>query len=110
MAEANQTDPELLRQLDEAKDSGAPVSAVVRIRRRRGTPPDAAAIEAKVQRAVDRTSEATGESPADVHVMGRVAVAYVTGSEAFVRTLVDQPEVDGAAANQAAPAEPEADS
>jgi len=105
VAEANQTDPELLRQLDEARDSGATVSAVVRVKRRRGTPPDPAAIEAKVQKAVDRACEATGESPGDVHVMGRVAVAYVTGSERFVRRLVDQPEIDGATANQAAPAE-----
>lgn len=96
----NQTDPELLRQLDEARTTGQSVSAVVQVKRRRGSPPDVADIEAKVRQAIDRTAQATGDEPDDVYVMGRVAVAYVTGSEKFVRALVDQPEVDGAVANE----------
>ncbi|HVL94124.1 MAG TPA: hypothetical protein VM264_12385 [Acidimicrobiales bacterium] len=105
MADAKRTDPELLRQLDEAKGSGAAVSAVVKIKRRRGAPPDSAAVEARLQDAVDRTCEATGEAPDDMHVMARVGVAYVNGSERFVRSLVGQPEIDGATANEATTAE-----
>jgi len=40
-----------------------------------------------------------------MHVMARVGVAYVNGSERFVRSLVGQPEIDGATANEATTAE-----
>jgi hypothetical protein len=95
-----QTDPELLRQLDDAKSSGEPVQAVVKLRRTAGKAPEPAAVEKQTQRAVDRTIEATGERPDDVHVMGRLSVAYVSGSEKFLREFVEQPEVASAVANQ----------
>jgi hypothetical protein len=95
-----QTDPELLRQLDDAKSSGEAVQAVVKLRRTAGKAPEPAAVEKQTQRAVDRTIEATGERPDDVHVMGRLSVAYVSGSEKFLREFVEQPEVASAVANQ----------
>ena len=95
-----QIDPELLRQLDDAKSSGEPVQAVVKLRRTAGKAPEPAAVEKETQRAVDRTIEATGERPDDVHVMGRLSVAYVSGSEKFLREFVEQPEVASAVANQ----------
>jgi hypothetical protein len=49
---------------------------------------------------VDRTVRTTGEKPGDVHVMGRLSVAYVSGSEKFVRAFVRQPEVVSAVANR----------
>ena len=49
---------------------------------------------------MDRTIQTTGEKPADVHVMGRLSVAYVSGSEKFLREFVEQPEVVSAVANQ----------
>jgi hypothetical protein len=94
------TDPELLRQLDKARDSGEPVRAVVQLHRAAGKPPEPAEIEAQTQAAVERASAATGDQPDDVHVLGRMAVAYVSGSEAFVRELIEQPEVSGAVANE----------
>jgi len=95
-----QTDPELLRQLDEAKTSGDSVQAVVKLRRTAGKAPEPAAVEEQTQRAVDRTTQTTGEHPDDVHVMGRLSVAYVSGSEKFLREFVEQPEVVSAVANQ----------
>jgi hypothetical protein len=55
---------------------------------------------------VDRASRASGEQPNDVHVMGRLSVAYVEGPESFLRELVNQPEVDAAVANEPVTNEP----
>ena len=95
------TDPELARQLDEAKESGEPVQAVVKLRRTAGKAPVPSVMEEQTRRAVDRTTRTTGEEPDDVHVLGRLATAYVSGSEKFLREFVEQPEVVSAVANQA---------
>lgn len=99
-----ETDPELLRQLDEATRTGEPVQAVVKLHRPAGKAPVPALVEEQTRKAVDRTAEATGEHPTDVHVMGRLATAYVSGSEKFLREFVEQPEVASAVANQLSPA------
>ena len=96
----SQTDPELLKQLDEAKGTDEPVNAVVRLRRKDGVAPEPAHVQEQMQRAIDRTAEATGEHPVDVNVLGRLSVAYVSGSEKFVREFVEQPEVVSAVANE----------
>ncbi len=101
-----QTDPELLRQLDDAKTTGEPVAAVVQLKRPKGKAPDVAKIEAQTRDAIARASKATGEVPYDVHVIGRLASAYVSGSEKFLRELVDQPEVTSAVANETKPTTP----
>ncbi|MDT7742192.1 MAG: hypothetical protein QOE59_1270 [Actinomycetota bacterium] len=72
----------------------------MKLQRRPGTAPDPATVESQTQRAVERATEASGLAPFDVHVMGRMAVAYVSGPESFVRELVEQPEVDTAVANE----------
>jgi hypothetical protein len=97
---SGRTDPELVRQLDAARASGGSVQAVVKLQRRPGTAPDPATVESQTQRAVERATEASGLAPLDVHVLGRMAVAYVSGPESFVRELVEQPEVDAAVANE----------
>jgi predicted mannosyl-3-phosphoglycerate phosphatase (HAD superfamily) len=99
------TDPELLRQLDDAKTTGEPVAAVLQLKRTRGKAPDAAKVEAQTREAIARATKATGEDPHDVHVMGRMSAAYVTGSEKFLRELVEQPEIAGAVANKRSPPE-----
>jgi len=96
---ARVTDPELLRQLDDARKSGEAVQLVVQLHRPKDAPPVPADVEAQVRRAISRATAATGEQPVDVHVMGRVAAAYVQGSESFLRELVAQPEVASAVAN-----------
>jgi non-canonical (house-cleaning) NTP pyrophosphatase len=95
-------DPELVRQLDRARNSGEPVRAVVSVRRTRGEAPQPAQIEELVRDAFERTSEATGQQPDDYHVFGRMASAYVTAPADFITALVDQPEIESAVANQRA--------
>ena len=97
---SEQIDPDLLRQLDDAATSGNPVTAVVTLRRTAGRAPDPAVVQELARSAVDRTVRTTGEKPGDVHVMGRLSVAYVSGSEKFVRAFVGQPEVVSAVANR----------
>jgi len=99
----SQTDPELLRQLDDARGSGGQVQAVVKLHRTPGKAPVPAAIEEQTRKAVDRTAKATGEQPTDVHVLGRLATAYVSGSENFLREFIEQPEVASAVANLSSP-------
>lgn len=94
-----ETDPELSRRLDAARESGEPLQIVVQLERTPGAAPVPAEIEAQTRRAVSRASAATGEDPLDVHVMGRVAAAYVHGSARFLSELVAQPEVVSAAPN-----------
>ena len=93
-------DPELQRQLDAAGKAGGPVRVVVQVHRTAGRPTEPAESEAQIRAAVERASAATGERPDDVHVLGRMAVAYVSGSETFVRELIEQPEVTSAVANE----------
>jgi hypothetical protein len=94
------TDPELVRQLDDAKKSGGTVEAVVQLEHEAGKPPVPAVVREQAERAISRAAEASGERPADVHVMANLATAYISGSEKFVRELVTQPEVTSAVANQ----------
>jgi hypothetical protein len=93
-------DPELRRRLDAAGKAGEPARVVVQINRAAGRAIEPAESEARIHAALERTSAATGEQPDDVHVLGRMAVAYVSGSETFVRELIEQPEVTGAVANE----------
>lgn len=93
------TDPELIRQLDSARTTGDLVDAVVRVHRPAGGAPDPEHVEEQTRRAVSRAEEASGQSAADVHVLGRLAVAYVSGPERFVRELLAQPEIATAVAN-----------
>ena len=96
----SQTDPELVRQLDHARGAGGQVQAVVKLHRTPGQAPVPAVVEEQTRKAVDRTAKSTGEQPTDVHVLGRLATAYVSGSEIFLREFLEQPEVASAVANQ----------
>jgi len=100
---AKSTDPELERQLQRARQSGGQVELVIKLRHRTGTLPDPDDIQAKTDRAIARAAKATGEQPADVHVIGRIASAYVSASEPFVRKLLEAPEVSSAIVNDRDP-------
>jgi hypothetical protein len=94
------TDPELLRQLDDARASGGTVEAVLRLDRQPGERPVPSMVRDQADRAIRRAAEASGETPVDVHVMANMATAYVTGTERFLRELMAQPEVASAVANE----------
>jgi hypothetical protein len=98
---SGRTDPELIRQLDSARETGDLVHAVVRLNQPAGQAPEPEHVEEQTRRAVHRAEATSGESPADVHVMGRLAVAYVSGPERFLRELLRQPEIATAVANSA---------
>ena len=100
---AGDTDPELIRQLDSARTTGDLVQAVVRVHHPAGEAPDPEHVQEQTRRAVSRAEAASGESAADVHVMGRLAVAYVSGPERFLRELLQQPEIATAVANSPQP-------
>jgi pyrroline-5-carboxylate reductase len=92
-------DPELIRQLDEARKSGDTVEAVVSLQRKAGQMPVPSVVEVQAGEAIQRASSASGEAPSDVHVMPNMAAAYVSGSERFLRELMAQPEIASAVAN-----------
>ena len=94
------TDPELMRQLDDARTSGGTVEAVLRLERQPGERPVPSMVREQADRAIRRATEACGETPADVHVMENMATAYVAGTETFLRELMAQPEVASAVANE----------
>ena len=99
MAIAKRTDPELLRQLDAAHGTDECVAATVSIRRKRGKPvPEE--IDTALRAALNRAVKKSGADPVDLHVMGRLASAYISGPEALIREFIQQPEVTGAVANQ----------
>ena len=91
MATAKRTDPELLRQLDAAHGTDERVAATVSIRRKPGKPvPEE--IDTAVRVALDRAVKKSGLDPCDLHVMGRVAAAYVSGPEALIREFEQKNE------------------
>lgn len=93
-------DPELLRQLDAAGESDAPVAAAVSIRRARGVAPDPAKIQRAVRVAVDRAGRSSGSELSSLRVLGHLGVANVEGPARMVRALLDQPEITGAVTGQ----------
>ncbi|KAA0096009.1 hypothetical protein CIW49_20930 [Mycolicibacterium sp. P1-18] len=94
------TDPELLRQLDDARASGGTVEAVLRLECPPGERPVPDTVRDQADRAIRRATEASGETPVDVHVMANMSTAYVAGTERFLRELMAQPEVASAVANE----------
>ena len=100
MPDFSRVDPELLRQLDEAKDSETPVAAAVSVRRKRGVPPDPAKIDANINTAMARAKRMTDTEPSRVQVMPHLAVVYIEAPVRLIRALLDQPEVTGAIAGR----------
>jgi len=100
MQDYSRADPELLRQLDAARDSDEPVAAAVSVRRKRGAPPDTAKIDKDLQAAMARAKDQTKTEPNHVRVMSHLAVAYIEGPGRLIRALLAQPEVTGAVAGR----------
>src|SRR5215207_4268882 len=100
MEDYSRADPELLRQLDAARDSDDSVAAAVSVRRRRGAPPDKAKVDNDLQTAMARAKDETHTEPSHVRVLHNLAVAYIEGPSRLIRALLAQPEVTGAVAGR----------
>ena len=95
-------DPELLRQLEAAVSSSAPVEAVFRLRPRdpaqAAVPPDEA--EALVWEVIKRVERRSGVAVGDCHVFRNLGFFVVSAKPAFLRELLAQPEIASAMANR----------
>jgi hypothetical protein len=100
-APAPRRDPELARQLGASRASGAPVSAVFRLKCDDGAPvPEPKATAAAARRVVARVKRRVGQAPERVNVFGNLGAFAVCGSPSFIAELLDQPEIQGAIANR----------
>jgi hypothetical protein len=106
MEDYSRADPELIRQLDDARDSDDTVAAAVSVRRKRGVPPDVQKIDHDVRAAMARATETSQAEPTHVRVMPHLAVAYVEAPGRLIRALLEQPEVTGAVAGRDTTTEP----
>jgi hypothetical protein len=100
MEDYSRADPELLRQLDAARDSDDSVAAAVSVRRKRGARPDKAKVDKDLQTAMARAKDETNTEPSHVRVLHNLAVAYIEGPSRLIRALLAQPEVTGAVAGR----------
>ncbi|HEX8915331.1 MAG TPA: hypothetical protein VF796_23460 [Humisphaera sp.] len=95
------TDPELIRQLDEAADD-ATVEAVLGLQPAGAgqgvLPPQGT--EAIVSRVIERVRETVGAGPVRVKVFRNLASFAVSAPASFVRHLLEQAEVRSARSNR----------
>jgi hypothetical protein len=106
MEDYSRADPELIRQLDDARDSDETVAAAVSVRRKRGVPPDVQKIAHDVRQAMARAQKTAKAEPTHLRVMPHLAVAYVEAPGRLIRALLEQPEVIGAVSGRADADEP----
>lgn len=95
------TDPELLRQLEEATAGNDAVQAVFTLH-----PPDTSQkfiapnqTETIVKRVLRRIQQETGESPQDLNVFKHLGSFVIAAPAAFVSKLLEQDEIASALAN-----------
>jgi hypothetical protein len=92
-------DPALARQLDAAHESGEPVEAVVMLQGFDRGPLASTSAHDIAESLMKRVEQEAGASPDAVNVLANLGAVVVVANEAFVRTLLDQPEVASAVAN-----------
>ncbi len=97
-------DPELLRQLEAAKDLSHPIEAVVYLRPSEAktlrVPPEE--IQKVIDRLLGRVEVAVGHAAAKHNTFRNLGSFVVQAPAAFIRELIDQPEVASAMANRRA--------
>jgi hypothetical protein len=94
-------DPALSAQLDAAAADDQPVQAVIALRRDAG--PAAAGgqdVGALAEDLLSRVARETGTPPVDHNVFRNLGSFVVVAPPAFVRCLLEQPEVEAAMANR----------
>ena len=96
------TDPELLRQLEQAKSGGTEVQAVFALR-----PPDSSQkfltpdqTQVMVENLLRRLQQETGETPRDYNIFKNLGSFVVAASPTFIRKLLEQDEIASAVANR----------
>jgi len=94
-------DSELLQQLEAAQENGEPVEAVVSLRAEAGSDYVSADRTEEISHDVlDRVERKTGVSPDKLNVFRNLGTFVVAAEPAFVVELLEQPEVESAAANR----------
>src|SRR5262245_6498339 len=93
-------DPELERQLSESTDD-EPVEAVVHLQSKPGVPaPPPEETERLTRELVSRTQQVSGEHERAVNVFKYLRSFSISAKPAFLKTLLDHPEVKSALANK----------
>ena len=96
------TDPELLRQLEQAKSGGNEVQAVFALRTpdssQKFLTPDQT--QAMVENLLRRLQQETGETPRDYNVFKNLGSFVVAASPTFISNLLEQDEIASAVANR----------
>jgi len=100
-------DPELLRQIAEAEKpasgaAGAQVQAVFFLDPASASASDPAKVEARVRKLLRRVERSSRERPAVVNVFRNLGSFVVQAPPAFLRDLIEQPEIRNARANRPA--------
>ena len=97
-------DPKLRRQLVQAAGSGDSVQAVFMLRSAVLQPgqsaPPPAEIERQGREILDRVSQKLNSQPARVNIMKNLGMLVVDASHEYISTLLQEPGIASAAANQ----------
>jgi hypothetical protein len=97
---AARMDPALSAQLDAAAADDLPVQAVIALRRDGGPAAGAQDVGALAEDLLARVARETGSAAVDHNVFRNLGSFVVVAPPAFVRSLLEQPEVEAAMANR----------
>ena len=94
-------DPELIRQLEEARADADPVGAVLYLKPTSGEVALAShELETVARKLMERVSQSTGQEPADYNLFRNLGMLAVKGGREFMSELINQPEIQSAIANK----------
>lgn len=105
---STRVDPELVRQIAEAEKrvsgaASAEVQAVFFLDPASATTGDPKEVDTRVRKLLRRVERTSHERPAVVNVFGNLASFVVQAPPAFLRDLIEQPEISHARANRPGP-------
>jgi hypothetical protein len=93
--------PDLIRQLDEAEENDASVEAVFTLDQDGAGLAEPDRVEQVARRLIARTRRESGAGVDDYNVFRNLASFVVRAKPAFIRSLLDQPEIASAVPNGA---------
>lgn len=97
---AARTDPTLSAQLDGSTAGDEPIQAVIALRANDGPPASGDDVACLTEDLLDRVGRETGSQARDYNVFRNLGSFVVVASSTFIRTLLEQPEVESAMANR----------